>query len=189
MQTRLAPPDPASGTSVLGFEVLNSPTVPNSFLQTVLRVVQAWSAWFSALSRGSPPTEIRRWHVLRFPRPQDKHYIFRMQQDASLNPCDGLSHRGHTCTRAWQYEGSTSIEDHNVTFCQSLLTQQAGACGPWTLGISLGLRCRSHRVVRYRLLLSILQDCLSFHLQGPRIFVPSLIPLTVSVWTFGPLHG
>ena len=104
------------GSSVAGFEVLNSPTVPKSFLSMVLRVVQTHSAWYSALSRGSPPTEIRRRPNLRFPRPQDEYAIFRMQRSANLNPCDGLSHRGHTCTRVWQYEGSASIEDYNVTF-------------------------------------------------------------------------
>ena len=60
------------------------------------------------------------------------------------------------------------------------LTLQAKACETWPLGITLGLRCRPHRVVRYGLLLSILLDCLSFHLQGPRIVVLSLTPLTVS---------
>ena len=45
---------------------------------------------------------------------------------------------------------------------------------------SLGSRCHSHSVVRCELLLSILPDCVSFHLQGPRIVVLSLSPLTVS---------
>ena len=47
-------------------------------------MVQAYSAWYSALSRSSPPTEIRRRHILRFPRPQDGYSIFRMQRDAFL---------------------------------------------------------------------------------------------------------
>ena len=78
------------GTSAPGFEVLSSQTVPNAFSLIVLLVVQAHSAWCSARSRGSPPTEIRRRFVLSFPRPQDKHSIFRMQRDAPLNPCDSL---------------------------------------------------------------------------------------------------
>ena len=40
--------------------------------------------------------------------------IFRMQWYASLNPCDGHSHRCNTGTRVWQCEGSTCVEDHNV---------------------------------------------------------------------------
>ena len=48
---------------------------PILFLLTVLRVVQAYSAWCSALSRGSPPAETRRRHVIRFPRSQDKYSI------------------------------------------------------------------------------------------------------------------
>ena len=46
----------------------------------------------------------------------DEDSIFRMQRYASLDSCDGLSHRCHTCTRIWQYEGSTAIENHNVAF-------------------------------------------------------------------------
>ena len=69
-----------------------------------------------ALSRGSPPTEIRRRPVLRFPRAQDEYSIFRMQWCASLHPCDRLSHRCDTGTRVWEYEGATSVEDHAVAF-------------------------------------------------------------------------
>ena len=43
------------GTSAPVFEVLNSPNGP-IFLSTVLRVVQAHSAWSQVLSKGSPPT-------------------------------------------------------------------------------------------------------------------------------------
>ena len=42
------------------------------------------------------------------------------------------------------------------------------------------LEISPHRVVRCELLPSILPDCLSFHLQGPRIVVLSLSPSTVS---------
>ena len=135
------------------------------------------------------PAEIRRRHVLRFPLPQGKHFIFRTQRDASLDPCDGLSHRSHSCTRPWQYERSTSIEDHQCYLCQSLLTQQAGACGLWPLGMTLSLRCRSHRVVRYGLLLAILPDCLSFHLQGPHIVCPCTEPFDGFRSTFGQSSG
>ena len=89
---------------------------PILFLSTVIRVVQAHSAWCSAFSRGSPPTEIRRRPVLKFTRPQDEYSILRMQRYASLNQCDGLSHRCDTVTRVWQYERSTSVEDHDVAF-------------------------------------------------------------------------
>ena len=54
--------------------------------------------------------------VFSFPRSQDEDLIFRMQRYASLNPCDVLSHRCDTGTRVWQYEGSTSVEDHDVAF-------------------------------------------------------------------------
>ena len=103
-------------------------------------MVQAHSAWCSALSRGSPLTQTRRHFVHRFPRSQDEDSIFRMGRYASLNPCGGLSHRCHTGTRVWQYEGSTSVEDHNVAFLDhSLHCKQTLA----DLGskMSLGLRC------------------------------------------------
>ena len=122
---------------------------PILFLLTVLRVVQAYSAWCSALSRGSSPTEIRRRPVLRFPRSQDGDSIFACR----VNSYDGLCHRCHTCTRVWQYEGSTSVEDHDVAFVNH----------SWC-----------------ELPPSILPNCLSFHLRGPRIVVLSLSPLKVS---------
>ena len=73
----------------------------------------------------------------------------------------------------------------------SLLTLQAKACGPWLLGMSLGSRCHHHRVVRCELLPSILPDCLAFHLQGPRIVVLSLSPLTVliNIWPIVWIHN
>ena len=74
-----------------------------------------------------------------------------MQRDTSLNLCDGLSHRGHTCTRVWQHEGSASIEYHECYLCQAPLTLQAGSSGPRPLGMSFGSKCRLHRVVRYGL--------------------------------------
>ena len=67
-----------------------------------------------SFQRGSPPTETRRRFVLRFPRSQDKDFIFRMQRYASLDSCDGLSHRCHPSTRTSQYDGSTPIEDHTM---------------------------------------------------------------------------
>ena len=73
------------------------------------QLVQANSASYSALSRGSPPTEIHRRRVLGFPRSKDKYFIFCVQWNACLHTCDGLSHRCHICTRAWQYERSTSV--------------------------------------------------------------------------------
>ena len=79
---------------------------PTLLLLTDVRVVQDYSAWCSAVSRGSPPTETRRRFVLKFPRSQDEDSIFRMQRDAPLNPCDRLSHRSHTSTLAWQSKGS-----------------------------------------------------------------------------------
>ena len=118
VQTRLAqppaplplvPPTQDSKCSALQMD-------PISFLLTVLRVVQAYSAWCSALSRGSRPTETRRRCVFRFPRSQDEDSIFRMQRYAFLNLRDSLSHRCDTGTRDWQYEGSTSVEDHHVAF-------------------------------------------------------------------------
>ena len=142
-------------------------------------MVQAYSAWYSALPRGSPPTEIRRRHVLRFPRPQDEYFFFRMQRDASLNPCNGLFHRGHTCTRVWQYEGRTSIENHNVTFVNHRDTASKGlrTLSPWNVArLEMSLPpCRSVRTVAVNS-----ADCLSFHLQGPRIVVFSPSPWTVS---------
>ena len=140
-------------------------------------MVQACSAWCSALSRSSPATEIRRRPVLRFPRPQDEDSIFRMQRCASMNPCGGLSHRRHTCTQVWRYEGSTSIEDHDVAFVNQLL------------GMSLGSRCHSHHVVRCELLQSILPDCQSFHVLGPRIVVLSLSPFDGFKSSFGHSSG
>ena len=60
-----------------------------------------------------------------------------------------------------------------MLLCQPLLTLQAKACGNWLLGTSFG--------VRYELVLSILPDCQTFHLQGPRIVVLSLSPSTVLI--------
>ena len=113
------------------------------------------------LSKGSPPTEIRRRNIFKFPSPQeqltifrrnpstkllqvpqDKHIIFRMQRDAPLNPCDSPSYRSHTSTLAWQSKGAAPIEDHKCCLCQSLLTLHQRACGPWLLGMSLDSRSR-----------------------------------------------
>ena len=69
VQTRLAPLAPSL---VPPFWHTKSPTqqlYPILFLSTVLRVVQAYSAWYSAHSQGSPPTDIRRRPVLRLARP------------------------------------------------------------------------------------------------------------------------
>ena len=55
---------------------------------------------------------------------------------------------------------------------------------PWN---AFGSRCHLHRVVRCELLPSILTDRLSFLLQGPRIVVISLSPLTVSTQYFWPI--
>ena len=84
---------------------------PTLFLPTVLRVLQAYSAWCSALSRGSPPTEVRRRPVPRLPRPQDEESIFRMQWNTSLNPCDGFPHRCHmhTSFAVWRIHLPLSI--------------------------------------------------------------------------------
>ena len=35
---------------------------------------------------------------------------------SGILPCTCLSHRCDTGTRVWQYEGSTSVEDHDVAF-------------------------------------------------------------------------
>ena len=139
-----APP----GTSDPIFEVLNSPNGPNSFYFNGLTGGPGSVSLVLCLYKGLPPAEIRRRFVLR---PEDS--ISRMQRNTSLNPCGGLSHRCHTGTLVWQYEGSTSVEDHNVA--QSLP------------GMSFGLSPPTCR-------------CQSFHLQDPRIVVLSLSPLTVS---------
>ena len=74
-----------------------------------------------------------------------------MQRYASLDSCDGLSHRCHTCTRIWQYEGSTYHRKPPCYLSQSLVTLQAKACGAWLLGMSHGSRCHRHRVVQCEL--------------------------------------
>ena len=121
------------GTSASRFEVLSSQTVPEAFF-FVLRVVQAHSAWCSALLRGSPSTEIRRRSFFSFP--------CCTQRVASLHPCDSFSHRSHTNTLAWQFKGSAPMEDHTVAFVNHP-TLRAKACGLGLLGMSLDLRCRS----------------------------------------------
>ena len=105
------------------------------FFQRSHGLSQAKSAWCSAPSRTSPPTEIRGRPIVRFPRPQDEDSISRMQRYASLNPCDDLTHRCHTCTRAWQYEGFASIEDHDVAFVITPDTASKGlrTLAPWNV--------------------------------------------------------
>ena len=97
-----------------------------------------------------------------------------------LKPVDGLSsdshvrktktpffaHRCDTGTRVGQHERPTSVEDHNVGLCPSLLILPAKACGPRLPGMSFGLRSHLHRVVRCELSPSSLPDCQSFHLQA-----------------------
>ena len=98
-------------------------------------MVQAPSAWCSTLSRDSPLAEIRRRRILRFPCPQHKYSIFRMYWHASSNSFGGLSHRCHTGTRARQYEGSVSIEDHDVAFVNHSRHRKPGLAdlGPWNV--------------------------------------------------------
>ena len=165
------------GTSAPGFEVLNSPNGPNSFfLSTVLRVLQAYSAWCSALSRCSPPTEIRRRSVLRFPRSQDEDPIFPMQRYASLNLHDSLSHRRDTGTRVWQYEGSNFVEDTMLPFSITPDTASKGlrSLASWNV---IRLEMSPHRVFRCEILPSFLPESI---FSPPRIVVLSLSPLTVS---------
>ena len=133
-----------------------------------------------------------------------------------LKPVDGWSSGSHVCKtntpffacsgmRPWTPEMAflteatqhTSLAKGRIHFhqipqcclCRSLQTLQAGVCGPWLLGMSLGLTCRLHRVVWSELLLSIPTDCRSFYLQGPHIVVLSLSPLMVSNQHLGQSSG
>ena len=112
-----------------------------------------------------------------------------MQRDTSLNICDDLSHRGHTCTRVWQHEGSAFIEYHECYLCQALLTQQAGSCGQRPLGMSFGSKCRLHRVVRYGLLPSILPRLSIFTPPGATYRCPFTEPLDGFRSTLGQSSG
>ena len=100
---------------------------PILFLLTVLLVVQAYSNWCSALSgarrRLKPVDGLSSVSHVR----KTKTPFFA---------CSGVPHG----TRVWQYEGSTSVEDHNVAFLDhSLHCKQTLA----DLGskMSFGLRC------------------------------------------------
>ena len=87
VQTRLAqPPAQPLAPPTQDSKCSAHQTGPILFLSTVSQMVQAHSAWCSALSTGSPPTETLRRFVFRFPRSQDEDSIFRMQRCASLNP-------------------------------------------------------------------------------------------------------
>ena len=108
----------------------------------VLRVGQAHSAWCSALSWDSEATEIRRRSFLRFPCPQDRHSILRIQRVASMNPCDSLSQKTHTSTLAWRKRRIRSHRRPQCCLWQSHPALQARSCGLWPLGMSLDLRCR-----------------------------------------------
>ena len=112
-----------------------------------------------------------------------------MQWNTSLNPCDGLSHRGHTCTRIWQYEGPASIENNDVAFVNHSLTLQSEACGPRPLGMSLGSRCHTHRVVRRELLPCNSPRLSIFSPQGPTYRCPFTEPFDGFRSTFGQSSG
>ena len=104
-----------SGTSVPGFEVLKSPNGPNSFSFNGLTGGPGSLSLMLGPFNGAP----RRLktvgglssgsHVRKTKTP--------FLACSGMRPwTDDLSHRCHTCTRIWQYEGSTSVEDHNVPF-------------------------------------------------------------------------
>ena len=109
--------------------------------------------------------KIRRRSFFRF-RPQDKHTIFHKQRDASLNPCDSLSHRSHTSTLAWRKKRPAPIEDHNVAFvnhprhCRQGLSDYGSLkChSTWDVA-SIVLFCTDFHSQFY-------QNGRSFHLQG-----------------------
>ena len=156
----------------------------SQFFSTVLRVVQAHSAWYSALSRGFPPTEIRRRPVLKFPRPQDEDSIFA----CSGMRCTPVIAFLTDATPAHEFGSMKDpLPSSKTTMLPLSITPDTASKGlrtlaPWNV---IRLEMSPPPCVRCELLLSILQDCLSFQLQGPRIVVLSLSPLTVRpvIWT------
>ena len=89
----------------------------------------------------------------------------------------------------WQYEGSTSIEDHDVAFVNHSRHRKQRLADLGTLECHSVRDVALHRVVRCGLSLSILPDCLSFHLLGPRIVVLSTGRFDGFKSTFGQSSG
>ena len=140
------------GTSVLGFELLNSPTAPNSFssksltggpglLSLVLGPFKRLpSSWNPSTACPRVPTSARR--ILHFAHAAG--YVL----EPLWWPFSQRPHK-HTTLAVWR---ARFYRRPQCYLCQSLLKPQAGACGPWPLEMSLGLRCRHHRVISVRIL-------------------------------------
>ena len=88
---------------------------------------------------------------------------------------DRLAHSGRVSQRAECLCNASRVVPLSIT----LDTAGKGfrTLAPWNV---TRLDMSPHGVVRCELLLSVLPGCQSFHLQGPRIVVPSLSLLTVS---------
>ena len=149
------------GTSVPGFEVLSSPVVPNAFSSNGLTGGPGLLSLegphrLKSVDEASSGSQVRKTNTP----------FFRMQRDASLNPCDSLSHRSHTSTLAWQSTRPAPIEDHHVAFVNHWNVTR--------LEMSLPLCC-SARTFNVK----SSKNCRSFRIQGPRIVVLSLSLLMV----------
>ena len=131
--------------------------------QTCLHVERTVSTWETKWFRESTSSHVRK----------TKTPLFAC---SGMRPFSQMRHRHTRLALRWIHFRRRP----RCGLCPSLLILPGKACGLWLPGMSFGSRCHLHRDVRFELLPSILQDCQSFHLQGPRIVVLSLIPLTVS---------
>ena len=144
-----------------------------SLVSATGKVVQACSAWCLALSRRSLPTEA--------PLCMNEHSIFRMEWEALLDTCSGLSHRVGASTCTWQYDGTSQCHRRPPYWlCESPLTRQARACGPWPLEMSSASKYRHHRTAWCRLSKFIVPSCHFFLSQDLRTAAFSLNTLRVS---------
>ena len=167
------------GTSIPGFEVLISPTVPNSFsfnsvtggpgTQPGARPFQGAPRRLKSIDGMSSGSHVRKTNTPFF-------------ACSGVRPWTPVMAFLTEATPAHKFGSMKNPLPSKTTRLPLSVTPDTASRGLRTLdlGMSVELTCRTHRVVRYGLLLSFLTDCLSFQLQGPHIVVLSLSPLTVS---------
>ena len=107
-----------------------------------------------------------------FTSPQE-HATFRLQRNASLNPCDNCSCTSHTSTVAWPFIDQQPSKT-TMLFFQSLLTQHARVFESELLVLLHNLRCASTMLFAADFDRHFVPKCLSFHPQAPRSSAISL---------------